>query len=100
MKIGISTSVIQRGKTGIAHHLFSLLNEIRHVGSKHEFVLFVLEEDLPLFDFLERSMEIVIVPEAVRPAVKNIRWHQFALPKMAAELKLDALHVPSYRRLI
>ena len=28
MKIGISTSVIQRGKTGIAHYLFSLLAEM------------------------------------------------------------------------
>jgi glycosyltransferase involved in cell wall biosynthesis len=100
MKIGISTSVIQRGKTGIAHHLFSLLNELRNVGAQHEFVLFVLEEDLPLFDFLERSMEIVVVREEFRPAVKNIRWHQFKLPKMAGQLKLDALHVPSYRRLV
>jgi len=92
--------MIQRGKTGIAHHLFSLLHELRNVGSKHEFVLFVLEGDLPLFDFLERSMEIVTVREEFRPAVKNIRWHQFTLPKLAGELKLDALHVPSYRRLI
>lgn len=100
MKIGISTSVIQRGKTGIAHHLFSLLHELRNVGAKHELVLFVFEEDLPLFDFLERSMQVVTVQEEFRPAVKNIRWHQFTLPKLAGELKLDVLHVPSYRRLI
>ena len=100
MKIGISTSVIQRGKTGIAHHLFSLLSELRHVGRQHDFALFVLEEDIPLFDFLEGSMQLITVPEQFRPAVKNIRWHQFTLPKLAGDLKLDALHVPSYRRLI
>ena len=48
MKIGISTSVIQRGKTGIAHYLFSLLAELKHFGEEHTFALFVLEEDAPL----------------------------------------------------
>jgi glycosyltransferase involved in cell wall biosynthesis len=100
MKIGISTSVIQRGKTGIAHHLFSLLHELRRVGEEHQFVLFVLEEDTPLFDFLEDSMQIVTVPEKARPAIANILWHQTELPGLAKSLRLDALHVPSYRRLL
>src|SRR5689334_23262192 len=100
MKIGISTSVIQRGKTGIAHYLFSLLREFQNVGDQHSFVLFVLEEDRPLFDFLRDSMQIVPVTEQFRPAVANIRWHQMVLPKLARALKLNALHVPSYRRLL
>jgi glycosyltransferase involved in cell wall biosynthesis len=100
MKIGISTSVIQRGKTGIAHHLFSLLNELRRVGQDHQFVLFVLEEDVRLFDFLDDSMQIVTVPEKARPAVANILWHQTELPGLAKGLNLDVLHVPSYRRLL
>jgi glycosyltransferase involved in cell wall biosynthesis len=100
MKIGISTSVIQRGKTGIAHYLFSLLREFQNVADKHSFVLFVLEEDRSLFDFLDGSMQIVPVPEQFRPAIANIRWHQTILPRLARELKLDALHVPSYRRLL
>lgn len=100
MKIGISTSVIQRGKTGIAHYLFSLLAELRSYTDKHTFVLFVLEEDVPLFDFLEGTMEIVKAPEQYRKAVANILWHQTKLPKLCAELNLDAIHVPSYRRLL
>jgi glycosyltransferase involved in cell wall biosynthesis len=100
MKIGISTSVIQRGKTGIAHYLFSLLRELRASSEKHCFVLFVLEEDVPLFDFLGGSMEIVRVPEKFRMAVANIRWHQTALPILARKHALDALHIPSYRRLM
>ncbi|HUS33723.1 MAG TPA: glycosyltransferase family 1 protein [Verrucomicrobiae bacterium] len=100
MKIGISTSVIQRGKTGIAHYLFSLLAELRPFTDEHTFVLFVLEEDVSLFNFLEGSMEIVKVPEQYRKPVANIRWHQTKLPKLCAELNLDAIHVPSYRRLL
>jgi glycosyltransferase involved in cell wall biosynthesis len=100
MNIGISTSVIQRGKTGIAHYLFSLLAELKQFTDEHTFTLFVLEEDLPLFDFLEGSMEIVQVAEKHRAPIANILWHQTTLPRLAGQLSLDAIHVPSYRRLI
>ncbi|HET7625642.1 MAG TPA: glycosyltransferase family 1 protein [Verrucomicrobiae bacterium] len=100
MRIGISTSVIQRGKTGVAQYLFALLRALLSHAEKHEFVLFVLEEDLPLFDFAKEKMQIVPVPEKFRPPVKNIFWHQLQLPKLAHELELDVLHAPSYRRML
>ena len=100
MNIGISTSVIQRGKTGIAHYLFSLLNELKSFADEHTFKLFVLEKDAPLFDFLNGSMEIVKVAERHRAPIANIGWHQTTLPRLAAQHRLDAIHVPSYRRLL
>lgn len=100
MNIGISTSVIQRGKTGIAQYLFALLKAFCGYTNEHTFVLFVLEEDLPLFDFLQGKMKIVVVPEKFRPPIKNIAWHQFQLPNLARQHDLDVLHIPSYRRLL
>jgi hypothetical protein len=100
MRIGFSTSVIQRGKSGIAQYVFGLLRAMRHHLEKHEFTLFVLEEDLPLLDFVSSSMKIVVVPERCRSPVKNILWHQAVLPKLAKQLTLDILHVPSYRRML
>jgi glycosyltransferase involved in cell wall biosynthesis len=100
VKIGISTSVIQRGKTGIAHYLFSLLAEMKTYADEHNFTLLVLEEDAPLFDFLDGAMDIVTVAEKHRPAIANIVWHQKELPRLAKSLNLDAIHVPSYRRLL
>ncbi len=100
VKIGISTSVIQRGRTGIAQYLFALLRAFLPHADGHQFKLFVLEEDLPLFGFVTSGMEIVPVPERFRPPVKNILWHQTALPRLAREHQLDVLHVPSYRRLL
>ena len=47
MRIGISTSVIQRGRTGIAQYVFALLRAMRAYTAQHHFMLFVLEEDLP-----------------------------------------------------
>jgi len=100
MKIGFSTTVIQRGKTGVAQYVFALLRALRSRLGQHQYFLFVLEEDLPLFAFLEGSMTLVPVPEKYRPAVKNILWHQLHLPALARKLGLDVLHIPSYRRLL
>lgn len=100
MRIGFSTSVIQRGKTGIAQYVFALLRAMVPHARDHEFHLFVLEEDRPLFDFAEGSMKIVPVPEQFRPAVRNILWHQQTLPTLVRNLKLDVIHTPSYRRLL
>jgi hypothetical protein len=100
MRIGFSTSVIQRGRTGIAQYVWALLRAFLGDTGPHEFVLFVLEEDAPLFDFVGDRMKLVLVPEQHRPALKNILWHQTVLPALVHELKLDVLHVPSYRRLL
>jgi glycosyltransferase involved in cell wall biosynthesis len=100
MRIGISTSVIQRGRTGIAQYLFALLRAFGRSGSSHQFFLFVLEEDLPLLEFARDFAELIIVSERHRPAVSNILWHQVALPRLARSLRLDVLHVPSYRRML
>jgi glycosyltransferase involved in cell wall biosynthesis len=100
MRIGISTSVIQRGKTGVAQYVLALLRACRPYTSQHQWTIFVLEEDLPLFKFAQDCMEIVTVPEKYRSPVQNIIWHQTHLPKLARKQRLDVLHVPSYRRLL
>ncbi|HWD91231.1 MAG TPA: glycosyltransferase family 1 protein [Verrucomicrobiae bacterium] len=100
MRIGISTSVVQRGKTGIAQYLFALLRAFLPYANENRFVLFVLEEDLPLFDFAKSFMQVVPVSEQFRPPIKNILWHQTVLPRLARSLQLDVLHVPSYRRML
>jgi glycosyltransferase involved in cell wall biosynthesis len=100
MRIGLSTSVIQRGQTGVAQHVFALLRALLRRPGGHQFVLFVLEEDLPLFEFASNGMELVAVPERFRPPVKNILWHQSVLPRLCRQHQLEVLHVPSYRRLL
>jgi glycosyltransferase involved in cell wall biosynthesis len=100
MRVGISTGMIQRGKTGVAQHVFALLRALAPHAAKHEFHIFVLEEDLPLFAFAKDAVRLVTVPESERPAVRNILWHQRTLPKLVRQLRLDVLHVPSYRRML
>jgi glycosyltransferase involved in cell wall biosynthesis len=100
MRIGISTSVIQGGRSGVAQYVFALLRGLKRFGHEHEFTLFVLENDLPLFDFTKGEMRLIRVPENSRSPVKNICWHQTRLPALVHREQLDLLHIPSYRRML
>lgn len=99
MRIGLSTSVIQGGRTGIAEYVLALLRAFAAVAHEHEFVLFVLEKDLPLFTFAT-SATLVPVPERFRPPLQDILWHQLTLPDLVRRHHLNVLHVPSYRRML
>lgn len=100
MKIAISTSVIQRGRSGVGQYVLSLVRALLPSASEHDFTLFVLAEDAPLFAFAQSAMRIELVDEKFRPAVKNILWHQTILPRLLRRGGYDVLHVPSYRRMI
>jgi glycosyltransferase involved in cell wall biosynthesis len=92
--------MIQGGKSGVAQYVLSLVRGLQRHTKWHEFTLFALEKDLPLFSFAHESMTLVAVSEKYRSAVKNILWHQHRLPRLVRSYRLDVLHVPSYRRLL
>jgi glycosyltransferase involved in cell wall biosynthesis len=99
MKVGLTATMIQGGRSGVAQYVFSLVRELVRAG-EIDLHVFVLEDELPLLDFAKDGCRIIPVPRSAAPPVKNILWHQFTLPKLAGNLKLDVLHVPSYRRLV
>ena len=100
MKIALSTSVIQRGKTGVAQYVFALVKALARHSGDHDISLLVLEEDMPLFGFARDRFRLVPVPESCRPPVKNILWHQTTLSGWLRREKIDVVHIPSYRRMI
>lgn len=100
MRIALSTSVMQRGRSGVGQYVQSLVRALLPSASRHEFTLFVLEEDVPLLDFASTAMRIVPVGEQNRPPVRDILWHQTQLPGLLKRLGIDVLHVPSYRRML
>ncbi len=99
MKIGLTATMVQGGRSGVAQYVFSLARELIRAG-RVDLTLFVLENEKPLFDFAAGGCRLVAVPQSAAPPVKNILWHQLTLPGLARELGLDVLHVPSYRRLV
>ncbi len=100
MNIGLSTSVVQRGRTGVGQYVLALLRAFITSGTGHSFFLFVLEKDLPLFEFVRDRMTLITVPESFRPPLANILWHQAMLPQLIRKHGIDLLHIPSYRRML
>src|SRR6185295_7628680 len=100
MNICLSTSVIQRGRSGVAQYVFALTRALLPYAERHRFTLFALEQDLELFGFVGKRMKLVPVPERYREPIKNIWWHQTRLPRLARQHRFDVLHVPSYRRML
>lgn len=100
MNVALSTSVMQRGKSGVGQYVLALTRALLAHADQLKFHLLVLEEDVPLFEFAREKMQIVPVAEKWRPAVKNILWHQTVLPRWIAANDIDVLHVPSYRRMV
>lgn len=99
-RIAISTSVIQRGRSGVGQYVLALVRALLDLPEAPRLVLPVLEDDLPLFDFAKERTQLVPVPERFRPALRNVLWHHLRLPRLLRKHKLDVLHVPSYRRMI
>jgi glycosyltransferase involved in cell wall biosynthesis len=100
VNIGLSTSVIQRGRSGVGRYVLSLVRALLPAATAHNFTLFVLEEDLPLFGFAVAAMRLEPVPERYRPPIGNILWHQAVLPGLVRRAGIEVLHVPSYRRML
>jgi glycosyltransferase involved in cell wall biosynthesis len=100
VRIALSTSVMQRGRSGVGQYVLSLVRALVPTAARHEFTLFVLEEDLPLFNFAAGPMRIEPVSERHRPPMRDILWHQLTLPGLARRGGIDVVHVPSYRRML
>jgi glycosyltransferase involved in cell wall biosynthesis len=100
IRVALSTSVVQRGRSGVATYIFGLLDGLRRIDAPVEMVLLGLADDKPLFEkWLDRCRWIA-VDEKFRPAVRNVLWHQTGLRGLLRREKIDVLHIPSYRRIV
>lgn len=100
IRVALSTSVVQRGKSGVASYVFGLLDGLRAIDAPVELTLLGLEEDRPLFARWLDWCAWDTVPETWRPAVRNIAWHQTRLRGVLRRVRADVLHIPSYRRIV
>ena len=100
IRVALSTSVVQRGKSGVASYLFGLLDGLRDISAPVELTLLGFEEDQALFAKWLDWCRWEPVAEKWRPAVRNIFWHQTALAGVLKKLRAEVLHIPSYRRIV
>ena len=100
MRVALSLSVVQRGRSGVATYLFGLLDGLAAIDAPVKVILLGLAEDRPLFERWLDRCEWESVAETWRPAVRNLLWHQTALRGVLRRVRADVLHVPSYRRIV
>lgn len=100
LRVALSTTVAQRGKSGVAAYLFGLIDGILAADRRVELILFGFAADRPLFArWLDRCRWEEIA-ECWRPAVRDIFYHQVLLPRRLRVLRCDVVHIPSYRRVL
>ena len=100
IRVALSASVIQRGKSGVATYVFGLLEGLRAINPPVDLTILGFEEDRSLFaPWLDR-FQWQPVAEKWRPAVRNILWHHLHLPALLKRLRIEVLHIPSYRRIV
>lgn len=98
MRIGLLTMAGGGAANGVGAYTLALTRALLARDEAPDLVLFVLEADLPLFDFASRRAEVVTLPEAQRPAERQLEWMEQQLPDLARVHDLDAVHLPDYRR--
>jgi glycosyltransferase involved in cell wall biosynthesis len=100
IRVALSTSVVQRGRSGVAAYLFGLLDGFAAIDAPVKIILLGLADDAGLFTRWLDRCEWVSVPESNRGALRNILWHQTAVRRVLREVRADLVHIPSYRRII
>lgn len=99
MRIGLSTTAVNGGRTGIRQYALALTRALLARDEPPELVVFVLEADLPLFEFASRRAELIPVPEAYRDEERHSEWLDKQLPDLVRASDLDIVHLLNYRPL-
>lgn len=101
LHVALSTSVCQRGKSGVAVYLFGLIDGLLRSCPDVRLSIFGLESDRPLFErWIEKGAVWHGVPEFWRRAVFNVFWHHFLFPGRLRATGVEVVHIPSYRRMM
>jgi glycosyltransferase involved in cell wall biosynthesis len=100
IRVALSTSVAQRGRSGVASYLFGLLEGFTRIDAPVKVILVGLDDDRPLFARWLDRCEWSGVAERWRPALRNVLWHQTAFRRRLRKIRADVVHIPSYRRIL
>ena len=100
LHVALSTSVNQRGQSGVAAYLFGLIDGLVNTCPEVRLTLFGLADDRPLFAPWLDHATWAEVAESWRPALRDIFWHQCVLPARLRKIGADVVHIPSYRRIL
>lgn len=95
MRIGVSTFVMQGGKSGVAAYIRNLLRFLQEEDAENTYDLLMARDEADLIPLTNPNFGKVLYPSAINQPVLNLVWHNLRLPQK----KYDVLHIPSCRRI-
>jgi glycosyltransferase involved in cell wall biosynthesis len=98
MKIGITTFGGDGGKSGISQYIINLLREFAVIAAGDEIEVLVYEDEETIFVPKVAPFTTLRFPGSLRSTLKNIAWHQTALPKLCRQRGYDVLFLPAGNR--
>ena len=98
MKIGITTFGGDGGKSGISQYIINLLREFATIAPEDEIEVLVYEDEEAIFVPKDAPFSTIRFPGSLRSTLKNIAWHQTALPKVCRQRRYDVLFLPAGNR--
>lgn len=95
MRIGLSTFVMDGGRSGIATYVRELARGLQIEDYTNEYELFMTRRDADLITVSVPNFSKTIYPSLIGNPLFNLAWHNTLLP---LERGYDVIHVPSARR--
>jgi len=99
VKVLLSAGMIQGGRSGVGRYVIALGEALVREQESVDLYIAGLDEDRALFPWLKDG-RWVSIPANMGGGVKNLIWHQMSLNKVVRDLKIDLVHIPSYRRML
>ncbi|GAA5115619.1 glycosyltransferase family 4 protein [Luteolibacter yonseiensis] len=99
MKVLLSAGMIQGGRSGVGRYVIALGEALVREQKSVDLYIAGLDADRALFPWLADD-RWVSIPADMGGGVKNLIWHQLKLNPIVRELKIDLVHIPSYRRML
>ncbi len=98
MKIAWTAFVLDRGRSGIATYIFSMLNALGKLDQVDTFQIYTPSGCEELFPPLPSNFSFALSPSFVEQPLVNILWHNSLLPWYSSAKNYDVVHIPSIRR--
>lgn len=99
MKVLLSAGMIQGGRSGVARYVIALSEAMVREQPAVELFVAGLDGDRGLFPWIPDERWISI-PACMSGGAANLWWHQVSLNRVVKRLRIDLVHIPSYRRMM
>jgi len=99
MKVLLSAGMIQGGRSGVGRYVIALGEALVREQTSVDLTIAGLDADRRLFPWL-RDDRWVSIPASMTGGAANLVWHQTSLNKVLKNLRIDLVHIPSYRRMM